>query len=174
MLNKLGKQELTERDAIIAEITAAFKDVTRGKGAISWRQCVVLDNYGAETECLKQVPDDDLHWMELIDNKTWQPFPGIGGFAFINAEGFRYYLPPTIIRFLLNDITEWYSGHLLSSIDRFIDPQRSLVFTDPQIRSVARFIKFMADNTVVESYDPMAVNCWVEAIELRWGAKLPE
>lgn len=114
MLNDLGGQDRSERDEIIAHIQAAFADVTRGDRGIWWSECVAIDKYETENVCeAARLSDTDSPWSELVDKLDWQPFPGIGGLRFINAEGFRYYLPPTMIRFLRGDNSEWFPGHLL-------------------------------------------------------------
>jgi hypothetical protein len=165
MLGALSDQDREERDAIVANIHAAFADVTRGEHGISWNESVALDNYEPEDICeAARRSDTDGHWSELIADSSWQPFPGIGGFSFINGEGFRYYLPPTMIRFLGGETTEWYPGHLLGVIERFMEPHL-LPLSDRQLRCIARFISFMARH----DDDP---NSWMAAMDRRWHAYL--
>lgn len=174
MLSELSDQDRTQRDAIIAEITAAFKDVSRGQNGISWNETMEIDNWEPEDKCAAaRLSDIDTHWSELVDSPDWQPFPGIGGFNFINTEGFLYYLPPTMIRFLGGKTSEWFPGHLLKSIDRFTESHLLSLWTESQLRSVARFIAFMARHDTELLLDPGEENPWVEAIRGRWGKYLP-
>ena len=92
MSDDLNEQGRSERDTLIAEVHAAFAGVTRGDQAISWNECYALDNYETDAVCnAARRSDRDGQWTELIDDPEWDPFPGVGGFSFINAEGFRYY-----------------------------------------------------------------------------------
>jgi hypothetical protein len=174
MLGELSDQDRFERDAIIADIRAAFAGVTRGDRGISWYECVAIDNYESEDVCAAaRLSDTDSQWSELVDKSEWQPFPGIGGFCFINAEGFRYYLPPTMIRFLLGDNSEWYPGHFLESINRFTGNQSSF-WTRSQLRCIARFIAFIGRHDTEVLVNPDDRNPWAEAIKAGWGTHLPE
>lgn len=174
MLKDLSEHERTERDAIIADIHASFAGVTLGQRGISWSQCEAQDNY----ELLGEGDDArraeaGRRWDELVDDPEWRPFPGIGGFSFINAEGFRYYLPPTMIRFLRGDSSEWYPGHLLGEIERFVDERLTPLWSHPQLRCIARFIAFMArhDDDVLSR--PDVPNPWAGAVGRRWHGYLP-
>ena len=153
--------------AIIEEICIAFADVKRD-GGISWSETEVIDGYGSEEERQQaRGSDKDTHWNQLIDDPKWQPF-GFGGFNFIDEIGFRYYLPPTMIRFLRGDITEYFGGHLLSKIDGFVregDP----MWTTEQLESIARFILFMA----ASDPDAEGRRAWESGLKTRWIAKLP-
>lgn len=155
-----------ERDALIDAIREAFRDVSRA-GGISWSECDVLDGYGSPEECAEaRASDKDRHWSELVDDPKWQPFPGMGGFSFIDGIGFRYYLPVTMIRFLMGEITEWYNGHLLYVIHRFV-PNSSGMYSSEQLRCIARFVEFMAkyDST---GYRTAKETEWLDALESTW------
>lgn len=171
MVSELGELDLNERDEIIASVQAAFGGVTRVEGAISWSECGAIDNNKSEEVCLAaRLSDTDTHWSQLVDDPDWWPFPGIGGFAFINSEGFQYYLPPTMIRFLRGENEEWFPGHLLGSIDRFVYVGPGSPWTRDQLACIARFIAFMArHDECIDEDDP---NPWTEALERRWEAFL--
>lgn len=172
MLDELNDQSRAQRDAIIAEIHAAFSNVTRGENGISWAECVAIDNWESEEVCAAaRRSETDSHWSELVDQPDWQPFPGIGGFNFINAEGFQYYLPPTIIRFLRGDISEWFPGHLLEFINRFTAPRLIVRWSESQLRAISRFIAFMACHDKDELVE--SENAWADAMKQRWHAYLP-
>lgn len=175
MFSNLSDRDRLERDAIIADIRAAFAEVVRGNDAVSWSECYVIDGYGSESEREDaRQSDRESHWSELIDDPEWEPFPGMGGFCFINAEGFLYYLPPAMIRILSGRDEEGFPGQLLQSIDRFTDSQSSLRWSEAQRQSIARFISFMARHDDEVRFQPEEPNPWVEALARRWGAYLPE
>lgn len=161
-----------ERDALMAEIRTAFKDVTRN-GGISWNECDARDGYGTDEECAHaRLSDTDTHWSQLVDDPAWDPFPGTGGFAFIDGIGFRYYLPPTMIRFLRGEITEWFPGHLLQSINGLV-LNSSRFWTDEQVRCVARFIDLMSRLEYPDWNHPHTdVNPWKEALVQYWNQRL--
>ena len=156
-------------DQVIALIDAAFGGVMRDEG-ISWSECVVLDNYGSEAErAAARKLDHEPHWSKLVEDATWEPFPGVGGFSFIDALGFRYYLPPTMVRFVRGDISEWYPGHLLSVINRFVPAEPDL-FDDSMRAAIAVFVLYMS------RADPDCNDenkAWTEDLHMRWQAHLP-
>ena len=173
MIQNLPPDVLVERDSIISDIHASFRDVTRCDAAISWNECVARDNYESDEACeAARHTDVDARWSDLIDDPSWFPFPGTGGFAFINAEGFRYYLPPTMIRLLRADDDEWYPGHLLQSINRFTEPHFLGLWSEPQLRCVARFVSFMARHD--EDARTEEPNPWSTAFEGTWRGRLGE
>ncbi len=82
----------------IALIFETFKGVTR-EGGVSWAESKVIDDYGSETEQLEaRATDKDTCWEDLANDPDWEPFPGIGGFNFLDAIGFRYYLAATMVK----------------------------------------------------------------------------
>lgn len=164
-----------ERDTVIAGIHSAFGLITRGKHGISWNECIEIDNCESDDVCeAARRSDTDTRWSELVDDPEWQPFPGFGGFSFINVEGFMYYLPPTMIRFLCGDNSEWYPGHLLGVIGGFTEPHLLDFWSEQQLRAIARFISFMARHDPVLLLSPEDPNPWAHAIDARWHAYLAE
>lgn len=182
MLLPLNSQDLLDRDAIIADIYSAFGNVTRGPNAISWNETVAIDDYESAVECARaRKSDTDRHWQELVDNPNWKPFPGIGGFGFINLEGFRYYLPPTLIRFLRDTAQEWFPNHLLGIIGGFIDIQSHTGLTPRQFHVVARFIEFMSKHDGGDGFDDEgnvsphhARKAWENALNRGWRIYLTD
>lgn len=86
-----------QRD-IIAEIHDAFKDVSRD-GGVSWTESVEIDMWESADKCAAaRLADTDTHWSQLVDDEHWQSERGVGGFAFLDAIGFRYYLPAAMVR----------------------------------------------------------------------------
>ena len=164
-----------ERDALVAMIESAFWGVGRSPDAVSWNETVERDHYGTEEQCkVARESDTDLIWDELVDDPSWDPFPVSGGFCFINAAGFHYYLPPTMIRILLGMSEEMYHGHLLHFIEQFTGTNDLSCWSEVQLQSIAQFILYMAhhdeDAGAVE-YPPKP-NRWVVALERRWSSHL--
>ena len=158
----------SERDSIAAEIHQGFDAVRRGPG-ISWSETVAIDNYEPDDKCAEaRRADRDSHWTQLVNDPKWTPFPGIGGFAFIDEAGFRYYLPATMMRFIRGDVTEWYPGHFLEAINRFVENTPGF-WTADQVRCVAGFIQFMSRHDSSGADSQMA---WAQALERRWKARL--
>ena len=174
-LNELNEHDRAERDALIADIHAAFAGVTRGRHGISWNECAALDMFESEESCeAARQSDSDQQWSELIADPDWDPFPGIGGFNFINSEGFRYYMPPTMIRFLRGDSSEWFHGHLLGVIERLVDPESRHLWSRPQLGCIARFIDFMSRHDNEVHHDSDEPNLWADAFRRYWHAELPK
>lgn len=151
------------RQAVIDGIYRAFEGVTRTDG-VSWSEAEALDMHGSEEECrIARQSDCDVSWGELVDKRDWTPFPGVGGFSFIDAIGFRYYLPPTTIRFARGESSEWFDGHLLGILRKFIG-YSCRMYTHDQVRAVGRFVRYMA------RFDPTASTeeCWQEAAQTDW------
>jgi hypothetical protein len=158
-----------ESEKVIAEIHAAFETVTRGPHTVSWSECVVLDDYGSKKDQLAaRRSDSDTHWNQLVDDEKWKPFPGVGGFSFIELDGFKYYLPPTMIRFLRGDRAEWYAGHLLRSIEEFTEQESQ--WTYEQLVAIAHFIDFMSRDDPGHDYaeDDSDRDTWKKAMKRRW------
>ncbi|MFZ4574173.1 MAG: DUF6714 family protein [Phycisphaerales bacterium] len=173
MFPNLSNQSRAERDSLLTHIASAFANVSRGEQAMSWRECYAYDIDGPEyhREAVR-VWDTDTHWSQLVDRPSWVPFPGVGGFSFINAEGFRYYLPPTMIRFLRGeDVHEAWA--LLAPIDQFTTNENLPLWTEPQLQTIARFIDFMARHDPDALRDPDDPNQWANAITQRWHSYLP-
>ncbi len=163
----LNDDEQAECDAIIADIESAFRDVTRGDAGVSWNECVAIDDWKCEDECqAARRTDTDLHWTEFAYDTQWNPFPGVGGFSFINLEGFRYYLPAMLIRALTDDLVE--ANLLLLHLPRFTAPEQRTHWTDDQLCCIARFMRFMATHDEWDSAD------WESALdEGGWSGCLP-
>ena len=136
-----------EQQAVEAEIRSAFASVVRGDG-VSWSEAKVIDDYGSEEECREaRAQDRDTSWMELVDDPAWICEPGVGGFSFIDAQGFRYYIPAAIIRCIRDRSGDFIVYHLSASdlpdkvLDHKLD-QWSLI-NEQQGRAIARFVRLM-------------------------------
>jgi len=87
-----------EQDRVEALIRAAFAGVTRD-GGVSWTESVVIDGDGSyRTTGQARAEDKDTNWEQLVDDPNWHHDVGIGGFWFLDAIGWRYYIAPAMIR----------------------------------------------------------------------------
>ena len=158
MEHQLSHEGEAARRAVIDEIYRAFEGVTR-EGGVSWNETDVRDGYGTPEECeAARRSDKDTSWAELVEDRNWEPFPGVGGFCFVDATGFRYYFPVVMVRFARGDVSEWFPGHLLEFLEQYA-PSGSRVWTAAQLRATARFIEFMA------KFDPTGYR---EAEDTKW------
>ena len=180
MSSTIPEHLAAERDALENEIREAFKDVTR-EGGVSWNETKVLDDYGsAEQAKNARASDADRNWMELADS-DWDIGPGFGGFAFLDAIGFRYYLPAAMIRTLhdgeaagrcwgIEQPLTLQKGKKPSAQEmrEYRLAQWSLLDLR-QRRAVARFLQFMvAWNESTENWIEM--EHWQKAYESYWSA----
>lgn len=166
-----------ERALLIAEIHDAFKDVTR-EGGVSWTEAYAIDDYASDEDCAKaREMDTDISWQELLDDPTWPPGPDFGGFSFLDAIGYRYYLPATMIR----DLRGLSPDHPveMSSLDFHLTPrwtaesneymeQQLALLDQSQRRCVARYVGFMRDwYRVFSSWG--YTEDWAKAYNLYWS-----
>lgn len=153
---------------MIADIHRVFGDVVKGRG-YSWSECAALDNGQDDDACFRAgLRDTDAHWSDLVDDESWEPFPGVGGFSFINHEGFRYYLPAAMIRMINGNATdiEW-SGSLLREVNRFCDEALGF-WTAQQLACIARFVRHMS----VHQVDEEGRAEWASGLAARWHRHL--
>lgn len=141
-----------ERDALIAEIHAAFAGVSRD-GGVSWSETRVIDMFGSDDDRMAaRARDTDRSWSELVDDPHWND-TGAGGFSYLDPISLRYYLPAAVIRTVRDDWNGDLSFHLtlqpnpanpkhaLRWGDHFLE--RFSRLDDRQRRCVARFIRYM-------------------------------
>ncbi len=91
-----------EQVAVEAQIRAAFKGVTRD-GGISWSETDSIDLHETEEQqAAARASDAEQCWEDLVDDPNWDEGIGVGGFTFLDAIGYRYYIAPAMIRSLYN------------------------------------------------------------------------
>lgn len=152
------------RAALVAEIYAAFADVKLGNG-VSWSQAYEVDRqYSLEAIKAARSRDTDKHWSELVDDPNWHPFPGMGGFVFIDMLGFRYYLPVAMIRMLWQNC-EWFPGHMLDTIMGKLGVHPPPMLNAAQNRCVAKFVRFMAERAKRKKRDEPR---WQDSLDTFW------
>lgn len=162
-----------ERRAAEARVFKAFRGVTRA-GGVSWSESVVIDDYGTADECAAACELDlDTSWEQLVEDPSWNPEPGCGGYSFLDAIGFRYYLPPGLIRDIrsapdqLNDLaTRLTMPQGLGPPSRDGSMHVGL-FTASQCRAVGRAIVYL-----IHAHDwrenEISVGCWRKALDGYW------
>jgi hypothetical protein len=159
-----------ERDAIVAEIYAAWKGVNRKEG-VSWSETCVLDDWGTIQERLAaRESDSEWSWEELVSSTEW---PGRYGasFSFLDAIGFRYYLAPALSRALQDQDETSVCFHLtLDSGDlREHCLAKWSLLSDRQRVCIARAIRFMKDAIRATSVH-WAAEDWRKAYDSHWVA----
>ncbi len=98
-----------EREALLREIDEAFGGVRRDDG-VSWKESGIIDDYGTIEQCLvARASDPERGWRTLIDDPSWDQDSLNGGFNFLDAKGFRYYLAPAMVT-----CVRWGEGHELA------------------------------------------------------------
>jgi hypothetical protein len=152
----------------IAEVYAAFKGVTR-EGGVSWSETRVMDGFGTEEQCVAARASDTEHsWEELVDDPRWRADMGVGGFAFLDAIGFRYYLAPALIRELRQLPAPGLDFWLTASYCKPIQSNGDVSLNESQSRCVARAVEFFWKRSAQK--DPDFAHRWDEALDhwRRW------
>lgn len=156
-----------ERDALEREIREVFADVSR-EGGVSWSETYVLDDYGSDEECAAaRARDLDQRWWELVDWVTWH---GAGGVNFLDAIGFRYYLPALMLREMFDKEGAWLSFHLELSDGnlRAHTLKKWSLLNRAQRRCVKRFLKYMVAWS--EEMDSSRRRAWRMALRSYWNS----
>ena len=158
------------RVSLIAEITAAFKDVLRGDG-VSLSETNVLDDYGGMDARLEaRQLDTDTHWWELTDDDLYDRYVYL---SYVDGESLRYYLPAYMISGLNGaeqsrgafELLTCYEG---SSTEAWMR-QKWEGFTDEQGRVTCLFLQYMASHAE-NRRDPMRdVKSAQKALRQHWG-----
>ena len=161
----------SRRAALIAEIEAAFDGVSREDGT-TLHEAEAGDDFR---------PEKEQRAARLLDRETrWQDVPGedidacCSALSFLDAKGFRYYVPA----FMIHGLKRWgddWDGILHSCEYHLLhEPGKSLrqsepasiaakfQFTKAQSEAVARFLRF-----IVESHVLGAGKATVQAVE-KW------
>lgn len=149
------------RDAVIAEINHAFDGVSRGYG-ITLHEAIALDDYASQKERMAaRRRDREACWQDVTDEDILECPSAL---SFLDAEGFRYYIPTFMIlglnclqvpRFDPRDdpqgILHTSSFHLLNFYPKslresepglFVDKYR---FSKAQCRAIANFLRLIVD-----------------------------
>jgi hypothetical protein len=168
----------SRRDELIAEIAAAFDGVSREDGT-TLHEAEAIDDRKSDEECrAARRLDTEQRWQDVPDKDIWACCSAL---SFLNAKGFRYYLPAFMVYGLRhfeddpNGILHSCEFHLLH------EPQKSLRksepgsiankydFTEEQCRVIAKFLRFVAgdDMTVKDLPTLQAVEKWEKYVQER-------
>ena len=135
-----------ERQRLVSQIKAAFDGVELGSGT-SLHQGRVLDDYQPE-EAVRQArsADTESRWQEVTDEKVvtlWHALP------FLDAEGFRFYIPRFMIYALHHHGTETDSMASDSAIYAAHPGDasgRQSLLSGPQREALRAFTEFFQDD----------------------------
>ena len=166
------------RLALIAEVYAAFEGASR-EGGVSWRQSRLRDNglYTPREYREAGEKDKDRCWEDLIDDATWEPETGgaIGGsFSFLDAIGFRYYIPVVLVRELRDfgscGLTPWFHLNCPPTSDGRQEwrARQFSALNERQKQCVAAFIRYAIDRVVAEKNDGSAFEGYAQAWIHHW------
>lgn len=157
--------------AVETQIREAFKGVSR-EGGVSWSESYVIDDYGTMDERLAaRALDRDTSWQQLVRARHWNRGHGAGGFSFLDAIGFRYYLPAALIQSIRagHDMDICYHLIVPPPTDRLHEysVQRCSLLDVHQCRAVAAATRIMI------VIDPLArvsgISDWQAALESHWA-----
>ena len=165
------------RDTLVAVITAAFDGVLRKEGT-TLHQAMAIDDYKPEADQLAaRRLDPDRRWQEVPDEAIEEQLGS--PLSFLDAEGFRYYLPAYMIYGLRNmetvegvDILSSCRFHLLHESGKSLrksEPAsiaRRYHFTAEQSRAVYQFLKFLEGDTTT-AVERQAAEKWEKYVALR-------
>jgi hypothetical protein len=170
----------SQRDALITEITAAFDRVSREDGT-TLHEAKAIDDW--------KTPQEQQAAREFDTEQRWQDVPdddilvSESALSFLDAKGFRYYLPA----FMLCGLKDWEndSSGILHSCEYHLlhESQKSLrksepkeiaakyKFTNEQCRAIANFLRFVVgeDDEFTRAERPilLAVEKWEKYVEER-------
>ncbi len=169
----MTREDLEKRKvALLAYIHDAFKGVTR-EGGVSWSQAGVIDGHGTEAEEIAARESDvDTRWQDVLDDASFNPDASWGGFSFLDPIGFRYYLPPAMIRCIEESRDCKLCSHLKLAPrgdgSHGWTLKKWSLLSRKQSLCVKAFIQYMIDLAEVSdlSYER---EWWTEALDSHWG-----
>ncbi len=142
---------VTSRIELIELIKDAFKNVSR-EGGVSWSETNVVDDYGTEEERRQaRERDTDTNWLEVAAIPRFREDGGWGSFSFLDAIGFRYYLPAAMLQSLMLERSKvcdvFDFSEVCSLIDGISDPGALhygayLLLSDPQKSAIGNYIAY--------------------------------
>ena len=136
--------EIDARDAVISSIVAAFDGVGRGNG-ITIHEAEAIDYYpGSQKEA--RLLDTEMRWQDIPDHVI-ETTPSL---AFLDAEGFRYYIPAYMIWTLRNapssdSISVDYTIYAFTHDPPEVGHQVALL-NQEQRCAICRFLRFVAQS----------------------------
>lgn len=171
-----------ERQYVEDLLRNAFRGVTR-EGGVSWSESEAIHDYcSLDERLIARGWDTDTSWEQLVTDPEWAIRTGRGGFSFLDAVGFRYYIAPVLIRVVRTEEDEHSIMYHLC-LQAEADPQpelRSLsleqwsLLSQPQRRAIALTLRFLsrleiARNIAMRGEDPKDVTSeWQETLDSYW------
>lgn len=147
---KLSPEDLVERDAVIAEIAAAFERVSLDDG-VTMHEARAIEDYAAEEDRLAaREKDHGVRWQDIPD-ETLRQMNDVHNF--LDPKGFHFYIAAFLTWALkhCDDERDDHSGH--SEMTMFaLDPSglhperlgRFRHFDVAQRRAICRFLRFVS------------------------------
>ncbi len=152
--------------AIIRTIEEAFGGVRRGNGVTLHEADAMDDGATGETLIRARAKDTDRRWQDVSSEAMERMYSAL---AFLDAEGFSYYIPAYM---------RWTLGHYANSRSMTVDntiyslwpnalggEARYALLTAAQKRCIAQFLWFMATQAGEELVDAYAAT---RALEDTW------
>jgi len=137
---------------LIAEISSAFDGVARDDGT-TLHEAIALDNWKTrEEQFAARRLDTERRWQDIPDEAIVACESAL---PFLDARGFRYYLPAFMVCGLRNGDND--AGRVVDTCEYNLlhEPQKSLrqsepasiatkySFTDAQCQAIAHFLRFV-------------------------------
>ncbi|MEM6430015.1 MAG: DUF6714 family protein [Deinococcota bacterium] len=118
-------------NTLMETIHSAFADVRRGEG-ISLHEAIAIDDYHPlAAQQAARAKDTDTHWQDVPCDTIWRCESAL---SFLDADGFRYYLPAFMCCGLRALEADDGRGNLLIDTCQFHllhEPQTSLRHAQP-------------------------------------------
>ena len=164
MLPDIAPRFKLEQDRVEAMIRAAFAGVTRD-GGVSWTESVVIDGDNSyRTTGEARAEDKDTGWEQLVDDPNWHHNVGIGGFWFLDAIGWRYYIAPAMIR-----CTRMADPALANALDAdgVGSRDRMRLITSEQACAIVAFLQLMVaiDNSEEAGFEGYMLHDYAPLLE---------
>lgn len=156
-----------ERDQLIMEIHAAFEGVTLEKG-VSWSETESMDGGRGRSKVARRKDECD-DWKKVAADDKWDPDSWRQPWPFLDAEGFRYYLPAAMARLVHTENVAFVDDALCGGPAKQ-DSQngaRFALLNDQQRHCVSRFLRYMIDVSIVRDNDG-DLEAWQRAYESYW------
>lgn len=166
---ELPDELVQEREQLVAVIYEAFAGVTRN-GGVSWSETEVIDLHGTpEERATARAQDKDTSWEELVEQGEWEIFDGAGAMSFLDAVGFRYYMPAAMLQAIQREYGEEVAFALTLKVDDLREHRLSkwVLLSEAQRQCIARFLRYMMAVTEFQR-DTTWHKTWKEALESYW------
>ncbi len=159
------EQLMPEQREVEFQIREAFRGASRA-GGVSWSEARAIDLHESiEVQRAARDRDREPDWEHLVDDPDWKEEPGVGGFSFVEALGFAYYLAPAMIRCLRSGYSEFLCYYL--TVDGERDRSRIEYIDARQGLAIARFLRFMIATSEAGNED-IDIEVWRHAYESHW------